>query len=406
MTTRLPHERRADRALGHVPRYEVRFDHFGLLSRLPDRAGDGTGCDAVIVPTHGASWGLDFALALAGDLSCTLLVLCSQGREAVVADALGRSTGAPERWLLALPHGGPPPEHGVRPVPQFATWDEPGARATKYRDLALKRSTGLALGRMLGWRTVLFLDDDIRGLGVVDVADAVRTLSYRGPTVVSWRTSDFPDNSAVCHAGRLAGTDQGVFVGSGALAVRLDAYAPLFPPVYNEDWCFLFDALERREVAWAGDVRQLPYDPFDPVVNRGGNEEFGDLLGEGLFHLLHHGLGLGPAVRESYWSGVVAARREFILRTKDGLLEQLRVGVISPQERRRLGAAMVCIDQALRKHGLNLPRQLVSFVRAWRADQEVWKGWFDQLPDVGADMTAAARLLGWPPEHLLSAVAR
>jgi hypothetical protein len=382
-----------------APRYRIWSDHSNLLVRPSGPVDCDVACDAVIVPTHDAAIGLDFALELAAELSSALLVLCSQGRESSVADALGRPHGPPDRWMLALPHGGPPPELGARPVPQFTTWQQPGARAAKYRDLALKRCTALALGRLLGWRTVLFLDDDIRRLTASQVAGAVRQLVCGGLELASWRITDYPDNSAVCHAARLAGMAQGVFVGSGAMLVRLDAYAPLFPPVYNEDWCFAFDALARRRVMWLGDVDQLTYDPFDPVANRGGNEEFGDVLGEGLFHLLHHGHGIEPALRESYWPDVVAARRDFILRTRRVLQARLAAGIDSgPEGHRRLRTAIACLDQALRQH-LNLPRHLVSFVRAWRADLDVWRPWFRDLPDVGSDVEQAVRLLGWPPEH-------
>ena len=48
-----------------------------------------------------------------------------------------------------------------------------------------------------------------------------------------------PDNSVVCHARRLAGRFQDVFVSGAVLGVHCNSL-PLsfFPDIYNEDWFF------------------------------------------------------------------------------------------------------------------------------------------------------------------------
>ena len=97
---------------------------------------------------------------------------------------------------------------------------------------------------------------------------------------------DFPDNSVVCHARRLAGFPQDNFVSGSVLGVNCDDLPfPFFPDIYNEDWFFFSKAVARLELANVGDAAQRPYKPFaDP--ERARHEEFGDLLAEGLFSLI------------------------------------------------------------------------------------------------------------------------
>jgi len=383
-----------------APRYRVRSGHDELLV-IPPRSGGTARCDAVAVVNHDRPERLAFAVALAVALDCTLLVLGTMGREPGVRLTLAELPSGPPQVLIALPHGGPPPDVGPRRMPALLTVALPGARPTKYRDLSLKRNTGLAVARMAGWRNVLFVDDDIESLTADGVAAALSRLeSGSGSRVASWKSTDFPDNSAVCHAGRAAGREQRVFIGSGAMAVRLDETVPLFPPVYNEDWCFLFEPLARRAVLLAGEVRQLPYNPFDRGPNRGGNEEFGDVLGEGLFHLLHAGHDHVVATDERYWADVVVDRQAFIRSIRHELQSERRAGAVTTRDgSHRLDDVLFCLDEALRQHRRNLPAQLAAFVRAWREDLARWQPWFDALP-VPGDLADAVRILGWPPEHL------
>jgi hypothetical protein len=377
------------------PPFRIRLHHDDLLAGPPPGSAGEERCDAVIVPSHAYPERLDFVVDLAASLECLLLVLCTQGRLPAVTGVLAGHDVRPPAAVLALPHGGGMPRDGGLPPLELSAPAEVGARARSYRDLSLKRNTGLAVARMAGWRNVLLVDDDIRGLPASAVRRAFGWLTAPdGPWVASWKATRFPDNSAVCHAGREAGLDQGVFVGSGAMAVRLDDETPLFPPVYNEDWCFLFDHRTERRVVLAGEVTQLAYNPYDPAVNRGENEEFGDVLGEGLFHLLHCGLDASPAATETYWPDVLAARRAFILDIRQRLD---RTG--TDVEPRRRAEMVACLDQALKQHAPDMPRRLASFVQAWIADREAWRSWYTSLPVLSDDVAAAVRLLGWPPEQ-------
>ena len=60
---------------------------------------------------------------------------------------------------------------------------------------------------------------------------------------------EYPDNSVVCHARRLAGLPQDNFVSGSARGVRCDDVAlPFFPDIYNEDWFFFSKAVARHDL--------------------------------------------------------------------------------------------------------------------------------------------------------------
>jgi hypothetical protein len=135
------------------------------------------------------------------------------------------------------------------------------------------RNDGLAAARALGWRRIMFLDDDIeitsqQILGADGLLDDSQ--------IVAFRAVDFPDNSVIRHAARLAGQPTEVHPSGGAMLIDL-AKIPLcrrFMNIYNEDWLFMHGL----KVADAGEVKQLPYDPFIP--GRAAREELGDLIAE------------------------------------------------------------------------------------------------------------------------------
>ena len=82
----------------------------------------------------------------------------------------------------------------------------------------------------------------------------------------------------------------------------MDCRAPFdfFPDLYNEDWLFFYRDAAAERLATPGSLaEQVPYDPFaDP--QRAAGQEFGDVIAEGLYALLHSGLG-SEAASEEYW---------------------------------------------------------------------------------------------------------
>jgi hypothetical protein len=311
----------------------VHDSHRSLLRRRGPAGSAVSRLDGVVVPSKRVHGHLDYAASLAHEWDCPLLVL---------ADAAGpRWNGITARNRGRTVTVAVPPLQST-PQFEFATNQHPVAISPRDLEVSAKRNVGLLLARLLGWRTILFLDDDARSL-----EDVRGTLASLGRArAAGWRMTHFPDNSVVCHANRLSGGFQGVFAGAGALVIQTEGCLPFFPAVYNEDWLFLYHWLARDAVLDAGEVRQIPYDPFaDP--ERAAREEFGDILGEGLFQLLHDRRSARTASRASYWAAFQDRRHLLIDRIERRLEGIERSGNVWAA-RRSLAAAR-CRSEAIRR---------------------------------------------------------
>ena len=190
----------------------------------------------------------------------------------------------------------------------ITTYDEGLARRLKALactaplhdiDVRAKRNLALMLGYMVGWSRVLFLDDDITELDPGDMRVAGSLLD--GHNAVGFRNDGYPDTSVVCHAYRMAGVRQQVFVGSGALAVELTRNRSFFPDIYNDDWFFLLDGDRHLQpMTVKGRINQHTYDPFRSP-DRARNEELGEVLAEGLYWLMDQNRSISEADQEC-WS--------------------------------------------------------------------------------------------------------
>ena len=208
-----------------------------------------------------------------------LVLLCSrQAKVDKVAERVEATFGA--RALIVDVSGNYP-----QPYPAQLTSDETfrALSANRSSDLSLKRNLGLLLARLRGWNKILFTDDDISQIRGQHIARLTGHLD-RHP-VAAMTSRFFPDNSVVCHARRLAGYKQDVFVSGAVLGVNTQHPAlSFFPDIYNEDWFFFARQAAGRSLPKIGEVRQDAYAPFaDP--ERAGREELGDLLAEGLYSM-------------------------------------------------------------------------------------------------------------------------
>jgi len=210
-----------------------------------------------------------------------------------------------------------------------------------------------------------------------------------GAAMASWPAHEFPDNSVACHARRAVGLQQDTsFLAGGCLLVDLTRSLPFFPAVYNEDWLFCWEAVRDRRMAMPGTVDQLPYNPFDP--RRAAREEFGDVLGEGLFGLLHRSpadlllglVGQGPgadrpriaeqARYRAYWAQVIAGRQEML----GDVARRLRgLARFSPAASQQLEAVRAGQEQLNRI----TPYELAEFVALWLQDLHTWRYELAQL---------------------------
>ncbi len=363
--------RRADeQAARHYP------SHADLLQ--PARSGH-LPVDAIVVPAARPAANLESALLLAAALGTQVVVLCSRATRIEQVLRLADGIGGVRCTAVDL-------EVPVEGLPELTTSTFAEAPIPWHGDLSLKRNLGLVLGRRCGWRTVVFLDDDIRGVSPALVERAVGTLGHHA--AAGMPATRFPDNSVVGHARRLAIGDQGVFVSGSALAVDVSRVASFFPAIYNEDWLFLAPYLDRREVAAVGSVRQDVQDPFEDL-SRARDEEFGEVIGEGLIGWLHTG-SLHSPLSERYWAEFLRRRGEFI--------ETVALGcrLSDHPDAARAGVALEIAESARR--GLS-PKMLAEYVAAWWADLDSWQHYLTRIePD--DELPAALDLLGLPADSV------
>jgi hypothetical protein len=336
--------------------------------------------DGVIVPATRPDASLAHAAGVAGRAGCPLVVLCSKGITATAAVAMvSRLRPAPRVVAVDVRDG----DYGTLDV-KLRTSDH--RLATHGRgDASHKRNVGVLLARLLGWRTVLFLDDDVVGMDNTRLARTRELLAAETPggtvEAVGWSFDSFADNSVVCHASRSMGGYQDTFIGGGGLATRVHGATPFFPKVYNEDWLFLFDLVAQGRVVLAGGLCQLPYDPFDHA-ERAETQEFGDLFAESLFSLLHRPAPRGrdvealiePARRERWWRSRIEKRAKFIARIDDRCIAR------GYRESTPIRASL---DQAWQTLHDIRAADLVDYVDAWRADLADWRRGLAALPQTG-----------------------
>ena len=334
--------------------------------------------DAIVVPTI-RPWSLGTAVVLASNVGCSLVVLCStpeQTRQALAeCEPLARDVCV--TWV---------PQSVEDTWLRFLTTVHPENEIERscHADIARKRNVALLLARMCGWRTIMYLDDDIGDLTAGAVSQAAALTSHF--QAAGFEISHYPDNSVVCHAYRLIGGSQGAFPGGSALVVDVERCDTLFPPIYNEDWLFLFDAVQNRSVTTAGTGSQLEYQPF-AHSRRAASEEFGDVIAEGLYRLLHHGASVTDATH-AYWRAVLDRRFQLIDYVAAQLL--LRDGPV-------VGGALMSLAAARKRLTAISPLACSSFIHAWQTDIGTWRHTLSGLPVLG-DLADAAKFIGLPAQ--------
>ncbi|MEV6283285.1 hypothetical protein [Kribbella sp. NPDC051770] len=321
--------------------------------------------DAIVVPATRPN--LQRVIDLSAMLSVPLVVLCSQQAKAEKVTALVGATFGAKALVVDLPQtyhlfGG-----------DHSTLDQVfrDASAGRTSDLSLKRNLGLVLARLRGWSKILFIDDDIQPLSPRDVSRFSGSLD-RHP-VAAMASRYFPDNSVVCHARRLAGFPQDVFVSGAVLGVNTQHPAvSFFPDVYNEDWFFFAHHAAERSLPKIGEARQDEYEPFkDP--ERAAREEFGDVLAEGLYALFSGMCGwkledhLKAAEHRNHWRQFMDDRNTMISKTFD------RLSAVQCRLETDLSSAQKSLLRASEQLDLITPDVCVEFIRQWRSDIDRWQ---------------------------------
>ncbi|NEA35521.1 hypothetical protein [Streptomyces sp. SID13031] len=327
-----------------------------------------SGLDAIVVPAARTS-PPQHLIALSVAMSVPLVVLCSRrARVEQVADRVSATFGA-RGLIIDVPDGYP---QSWTPLTSGQAFN--AVSAGRSSDLSVKRNIGLRLARMRGWKKILFVDDDISQLSPRHIERLTVQLD-RNP-VASMASREFPDNSVVCHARRLAGFKQDVFVSGAVLGIS--TYHPavsFFPDVYNEDWFFFARPAATRSLPKIGEVRQDEYKPFaDPL--RARHEEFGDLVAEGMYGLFESRPGwdfedqLHAAESPRFWQRVIDNRRSFIHETERRLSNAMNRG---PANSWTMTEALKSLSHAEDQLNAISSEVCVEFIASWREDDARWR---------------------------------
>jgi hypothetical protein len=363
-----------------VRQHETHRELVGRLAR-PSAAGPAGRLDAIIVPASRPAFNLDHAVTLARAADCSLVVLCSHEAKADEVREFLAQRSFRQAIVIDLPPG------YAHPLLKFATSQTgnlPAACGKYVTDLSSKRNIGLLLARMVGWERIFYLDDDIRDISDSGLSVTVSMLDSFNSA--GMRVVEFPDNSIVCHAHRETGAYQDVFVTGSALAVHAARASGFFPNVYNEDWLFFYQDAARAQLGASGlPATQLVYNPFREPA-RAAWQEFGDVLAEGLYGLLHQGKGAEHATTE-YWAEFLRERQNFLLAIID------RADLAEPGMRESIRTA---VHEAVKCSAAIEAGEYEHYVGLWQADLRNWKQRIVGLP-AGLSLEKALKDLDLAP---------
>lgn len=347
--------------------------HDGLLDPSHQVTGKAR-FDAIVVPTNRPVEFLRDCVDLARETTIPLIVVCSKRvtKSRVVDATKGERV---QGFAVDLPR---PPANPLGAISLATSNDKDllAASSGLTRDLSTKRNLGLVIARMLGWRRIMFLDDDIYDVSRDNVAVLAAALHDHNVSVLI--PDYYPDNSVACHAYRLGGGDQGKFASAGAMGVRCDRDdLAFFPNIYNEDWFFFSQEAASHKIARVGASRQREYNPFEDP-RRALKEEFGDLLAEGVYARLDANLDI-PGANATYWAEFIKSRADFLSRVAESLVRHPDRNRDN-DDGRNVRAAQVSIRAAQGQLELIGPDLCRKFVDLWQADLVEWRDYLTKLP--------------------------
>jgi pimeloyl-ACP methyl ester carboxylesterase len=301
------------------------------------------------------------AIRLAKESRTDLVVLASHALDVdtVAADMLSAGVNG---YVVYMPK-----DYQVPFTATFSTLKHPRTVGRKS-NLSTKRNVGLIYGHITG-QNLFFLDDDIRGLSAQRLGQLGAHLDRYA--IAGFSASDYPDNSVVCHANRLAGNEQTNFISGSSLGVNATTVQSFFPNIYNEDWLFCNDAIRGHDIVLMGGVQQLSYNPFTP--KRAVSEEFGDVLAEGLNYLLTVGATYSMG-DEDFWRYFLWRRHTFIV----GIARRLTA--LTGDNSNPAIQALTALDASRRTLATFVPDDFISYIQAWRDDTDRWNNLLATLP--------------------------
>ena len=146
--------------------------------------------------------------------------------------------------------------------------------------LGCVRNYAIILAKTQEFERVLFMDDDIIIKDCNIIQKMMRLLDKAD--FVGAKIGRMPDDSVVGHIMRELGMSPYEFLSGGFLAFNLNSVSEYFLNYYNEDWIWLFLHKSKAKLVEHGEVYQLPFNPFENGVERALEQEFGEILVEGV----------------------------------------------------------------------------------------------------------------------------
>lgn len=327
--------------------------------------------DAVLVPAGRGGQAIARAAATARNAGSTLVALVAGPEHAVAAERLLHGLLGSRRPYVVV-------DSTAVPALRLETFEQ--AMASRWTDVSARRNVGLVLAQLMGWDTVLFVDDDVQEIPRAELRRGAEALlgADRGGNprrAVGWAFEDFPDLSSVGHALFLDQKSDVRFFGGGAIALSHLPELPFFPPVYNEDLLFTMQVLhdDPGSACVVGTLGQDPYRPFGDV-DRAARQEFGELL---VLGAVSGGLQDGDI---DFWRDRLHDRARRLKELASRLTDTDRP------------AESAAVRAALARHREDWPELLADFTTRWRRDLVTWRQFRAGLPRLD-DLAQASAFL-------------
>ena len=203
-------------------------------------------------------------------------------------------------------HGRPQQKRLLAELPVCAISEFISKLGTEGWTLGKTRNYALLISRAMGAKKLVMVDDDIQLSGTLDFESAIDGLDlfdYVGAYI-----EGMPDHSIVGYLARSAGFHQDCYVSGSFLGIRTSEVSNYFLNKYNEDWIWLLLENEGEKPPQLGSVDQLKYNPFEQPLEVANEQEFGEILLNGVFEVEPELAG-EQLINKEYWEDILRARR-------------------------------------------------------------------------------------------------
>ena len=171
--------------------------------------------------------------------------------------------------------------------------------------LGYARNYAIILAKALGFEQVLFIDDDIIIKDYNIIQKMMKLLS--NADFVGAKIGGMPDDSVVDYIMRELDMKLHKFLSGGFLAFNLDSVSEYFLNYYNEDWIWLFLHKPKAKLIKYGEVYQLAYNPFKNAVERALQQEYGEILVDGV-HEAFKRKDFSLLIHKDFWDEILEDR--------------------------------------------------------------------------------------------------